>query len=117
MKPMEYQALATSTEIDDYSDSNARLNPRIIHGLLGLSTEAGELQDAFKKTYYYGKPLDKENVAEEIGDVMWYIAILCNEMRFDLGEIMEANIAKLKKRYPEKFSETAAVKRADKHDD
>jgi NTP pyrophosphatase (non-canonical NTP hydrolase) len=62
----------------------------------------------------YGKKLDVANVKEEIGDIMWYIALLCRTLEFDLDEILEENIAKLQKRYPEKYTDHHAVTRLDK---
>jgi NTP pyrophosphatase (non-canonical NTP hydrolase) len=82
-----------------------------LHAAIGMSTEANELLDVYKKFIYYGKPLDKVNIAEEIGDCMWYIALLCRSSGLDLEEIMETNIEKLKKRYPEKFTEASAITR------
>lgn len=82
-----------------------------LHCVIGISTEAGELLDAYKKRIYYLKPLDKVNVAEEIGDLMWYISNLCRLSKIDLNEVMEKNIAKLKIRFPEKFSTDSALNR------
>jgi NTP pyrophosphatase (non-canonical NTP hydrolase) len=59
-------------------------NSRVIHGLFGLITETGELYDAYKRHVFYvkedgtRKPLDLVNVKEEVGDLMWYMAILCD---------------------------------------
>ncbi len=75
------------------------------HMIVGLSTEAGELLDALKKHKYYGRPLDVQNVKEEIGDCMWYLVQLCEEVGYSLDEAKVDNIAKLKKRYPEKFED------------
>src|SRR5688572_11699064 len=83
----------------------------MLHGAIGIVTEAGELLDAFKRNIYYGKELDKVNVKEEIGDLMWYIAILAREMDFDFEDILQTNIDKLKSRYPEKFTEQHALNR------
>ncbi len=56
-------------------------------------------------------PIDKANLEEELGDVLWYIALLCRTHNFTFEKIMAKNIAKLSARYPEKFSETDAVNR------
>lgn len=79
---------------------------------LGISSECGEVADALKKHIFYGKELDVVNVAEEIGDICWYLALACNElgMAFE-QDILEVNIAKLKARYGDKFSEHAAMHR------
>jgi NTP pyrophosphatase (non-canonical NTP hydrolase) len=51
---------------------------------------------------------------EEIGDIMWYIALACRTLDFDLSEILDENIAKLQQRYPDKYSDVYAVARLDK---
>lgn len=83
--------------------------PRDIHALMGLVTETGELVDAFKRFIFYGKPIDEVNVKEEIGDLFWYLAILCNAHGLNFEEVMAANIDKLRKRYPQKFIEEKAL--------
>lgn len=82
-----------------------------LHMLLGIVSEAGELVDVFKKNIAYGKEIDWVNVKEEIGDLMWYIVGFCNINGWDLNQILETNSAKLKERYPDKFSEDKALNR------
>lgn len=82
-----------------------------VHMVMGMQTEVGELQDVFKKNLAYGKKIDWTNVKEEIGDLMWYIAEFCNTNGFDLEDILATNIAKLKARYPEKFTAENAINR------
>lgn len=76
----------------------------LVNGLLGLSGEAGELTDLFKKWIFHDAPLDEEHAKKELGDVCWYIAMICHSMGWDMDEIMQMNIDKLKTRYPEGFS-------------
>jgi NTP pyrophosphatase (non-canonical NTP hydrolase) len=78
---------------------------------MGTVTESGELIDACKKSMFYGKTLDKVNMLEEAGDVLWYIAILCDELNSSFEEYFEVNIAKLKARYGDKFTEHNAENR------
>jgi len=82
-----------------------------IHMLFGMLTELGEITDVFKKELAYGKEVDWVNVKEEVGDLMWYIAGFCNINDFDLEEILQTNIDKLRARYPEKFTTTHALNR------
>ena len=82
-----------------------------IHAIFGLLTELGELATAFKKWIWYGKELDRVNIAEEIGDLFWYLAILCNHFGFSFEEIWVTNIKKLQTRYPENFTEELAINR------
>ncbi len=84
---------------------------RLLHAAMGLTTEAGEFLDALKKHLFYGKPLDLVNLREEIGDIMWYLAIACDALGTDFETEQERNIAKLRKRYPEKFDAEQAIER------
>ena len=86
-----------------------------LHMAVGISGEAGELLDAIKKAVIYRKPLDRENVVEELGDLEFYL----EGLRWGLGitreETIEANVSKLGKRYEGFFySDHAAQNRADK---
>lgn len=84
---------------------------RMLHGAMGISTEAGELLDALKKHIFYGKDLDLVNLSEELGDLFWYMAIICDACGWEFCDIMNDNIEKLKKRYPEGFQEEDALNR------
>ena len=84
-------------------------NTALLHGCIGLAGESGELATAMQRWMFYGKKLDLVNIKEEIGDCFWYIAEICEACGFDPVEIMEKNIAKLQKRYPEKFTEDLAA--------
>lgn len=84
---------------------------RLLHGAMGLCTEVGELQDQLKRHIFYGAPLDLVNVAEEVGDLMWYIAEVLNSVDGDLLAVMMKNIEKLQKRFPNKFTQEEAINR------
>lgn len=124
MEAKEYQNLAMRTNDGKGTDrlldwTNVDVNGKIkdpgglLNGCLGLSGEAGELNDLVKKWIFHKKPLDREHMKKEIGDVCWYIADICHSMGFDLGEIFQMNIDKLKARYPEGFSEQRANNRSE----
>lgn len=83
----------------------------IINGLFGLSGEAGELTDMIKKWIFHEKELDEDHAKKELGDVMWYAAMICESFGWSLDEIMQMNIDKLKKRYPEGFDTERANNR------
>lgn len=85
----------------------------VLNGCLGLTGEAGEVSDMIKKWIFHQKELDTEHLKKEIGDVMWYVAMICESMEFDLDEIMQMNIDKLKARYPEGFDTVRANNRAE----
>ncbi len=82
-----------------------------IHMVTGMSTEVGEIQDAYKKHFAYGKELDETNVKEEVGDLMWYVANLCKMKGWDMQAMLDTNIAKLKTRFPNKFTQEDAANR------
>ena len=86
---------------------------RHLHACCGVHTEGGELHDRFKRIVFYGEEPDFTNAAEEIGDIFWYLGILCDALGITFEQCMEANIAKLAKRYERKgkFDEAAALKR------
>lgn len=82
-----------------------------LHAGIGLLTECSEILEAVITHKYDDKPLDVVNLKEEIGDVMWYLAILFRDHKIDIFEAMETNIAKLRARYGEKFSTEKANNR------
>jgi len=79
--------------------------------VLGMQTEVAEIADVFKKHIVYGKEIDWINIKEEIGDCLFYVANMCNINGWDLRDILETNINKLKHRYPEKFEASFAINR------
>lgn len=86
-----------------------------MHAAVGISGEAGEVIDAVKKYWVYNKPLDTENLKEELGDIIFYMQKLCNMYGWTLNEVTKANMDKLKKRYPSgTYSDAQAQARADK---
>lgn len=159
----EYQLQAMKTAMKlSYSSA-------LVHGVLGVSSECGELNSTIKAHAYYGKPLDLVNMSEELGDILWFCAYLVANENLSMTEpvrdtterhiqheglvlveaqgqlliggvlnlgtvhlivdtvrrladkycggidvVMHANISKLQKRYPHKYSNEAAIARADK---
>jgi len=83
----------------------------LINGALGITGEAGEVADMIKKHVFHGHGLDTDALVKEIGDVCWYVALLCTAIGVDMASVMEKNIEKLKTRYPEGFSEEASINR------
>ena len=75
----------------------------LLNACLGLSGETGELLDMVKKWVFHAKLLDREHLKKELGDVMWYVALFCHAMGWDLDEILQMNIDKLRSRYPKGF--------------
>lgn len=92
-------------------DIKERIGVDTLHGILGIATEGVELIQAINKEIVTKEEFDVVNMKEEIGDIMWYIALLCNTHHIDLKQVMQTNIDKLKQRFPEKFTTSHANNR------
>lgn len=86
----KYQHAARQTAI--YPDSSM-----VVYPALGLAGEAGEAANKVKKMLRDGGNL-REEVADEIGDVLWYCAALASDIGFSLNDIAKNNVKKLKDR-------------------
>lgn len=114
-----FEASVDTVQFDQYVKDAARTlstkfqipHEDIIHAIMGISTEAGEMLDQLKKHMFYGKDLDVVNLMEEVGDLMWYVAILSRAMGWRLEAVLAKNIAKLRARYPQKFETEQALNR------
>lgn len=126
--PEEYDNLS----VDDVADTHHKLVNRLakpgqdiiksltpekahlLHMVVGISGEAGELLDSIKKHVIYNQPLDVENLVEEIGDIQFYIQGILNTLNIGPSLTTLHNIIKLEKRYGPTYSDEAAERRADK---
>lgn len=100
----------------EIKDSLSAKDLDLWHHATGCATEAGELLDAAKKVAIYNKPVDRENVIEELGDLEFYMQGIRANLDITREECLAHNIAKLTKRYPKgTFDNADAVARADKH--
>ena len=104
----EYQNLAMRTVNPDLDKDQM-----LINAVMGLCGESGEAIDIVKKWYAHGHELDREHLKKELGDIAWYIAEAATALGLPLDEILEANIDKLRKRYPEGFATERSVDRAE----
>ena len=102
----EYQALAMTTLNPELSKKDV-----LINGVMGLCGESGEAIDIVKKHLHQGHPLDKEKLAKELGDIAWYLAEAATALDIPLEDILQANLDKLKKRYPEGFEAKRSITR------
>ena len=108
MQVNEYQKLAMKT-----------LNPELgqkevlINSVMGLCGESGEAIDIVKKWLAQGHELDKAHLAKELGDIAWYLAEAATALDMELEDILQANINKLKKRYPEGFAADRSKERSE----
>lgn len=71
----------------------------IVHWLIGLSEEVGEVSNLFKHCFYGGEEVCRSDVADELGDVLWHVSALCSALNIDLGTVAKLNVAKLQHRY------------------
>src|SRR5262245_54651403 len=102
MKDYIQQALRTESKPNLSLMGRMNEHARAVHAIFGLLTEIGELTDQFKRHIFYQAPLDLSNANEEVGDVLWYLAIMMDHVGIDFEACMEANIRKLRARYPNK---------------
>ena len=70
---------------------------KVLYPALGLCGEAGEVADKVKKQVR-DNVFNRHEVAKELGDVMWYVAVLANDIGYNLDEIADINIEKLTSR-------------------
>lgn len=85
----------------------------IFNAAFGLSGEVGEFNDMLKKWVFHEKELDVVHAKKELGDIMWYVAMMCHSFGWELDEILQINVDKLKARYPQGFDVALANNRKD----
>ena len=117
MDAKEYQKLAARTLIDrpDFVIPDQEI--MAVWDVIGLVGEAGEVADLIKKGVFHRHGLDLPKIEEELGDILWYIAALCTTLGLDMSQIMQANIEKLKVRYPNGYSSEGSLRRVDLYGD
>lgn len=113
MHANEYQDLVGRTLIDRPDFTLTDDDVMLIWHATGLAGEAGEVSDMIKKGIFHQHGLDREKLIKELGDVLWYVAALATKLDASLGDIMQANITKLKARYPAGYSSEASLARVD----
>ena len=109
MELYEYEEAAMRTAKDMGS---AQMN--LIHSALLIGSEGGEFQTSVKAYSVYGKVLDKKNCIEELGDLLWGIALACKTLNVSMEDVAAANIEKLRLRYPNGYNDQDAKLRWDK---
>jgi NTP pyrophosphatase (non-canonical NTP hydrolase) len=114
MRALENQSNDKS-HITSYLDPNLNqteidVNTRLFHGGVGVATESVEIIEALRDVII-GMDVDVVNIGEENGDIGWYQAIIMDELGMDWDNVLDTVIAKLRKRFPEKFTNEAAINR------
>ena len=105
MNGIEYQRLAART-----------INPKLTvteqehHALFGMVGEIGELHSLYQKELQ-GHEFDPAHAKKELGDLLWFIAEYCTAKDWDLGDVMNLNIEKLRARYPGGFETVLSINR------
>lgn len=107
-----------SLTLRDYQRLAARtINPKLEdhemedHALKGMVGEIGEINSIYQKVYQ-DHPMDYNHVKKELGDLLWFVAEYCTARGWDLGEVAQMNIDKLRARYPEGFDAEHSLHRA-----
>lgn len=114
MDPDTYQKLAARTECDQSRAADligTEFTARINHACLGMAKESGELLALVEKLTYYAQQVPPDRFVDELGDVLWYAAQLCNALNLSMGQVMRANLSKLKARYPDRYTDERAATR------
>lgn len=83
----------------------------VLEALTGMQSELGEISGPINKWLFQEQRLDMENVAEELGDLMWYTMELCHAFGWNMSDILKRNLEKIDKRYPDGFSPEKSRKR------
>lgn len=115
-----YGRLANRTLADNVRDgtiveswpTNAAM---ALNAATGLASEGGETSEIIKKWLFHGHPMDEATLThlkKELGDLQWYLALMCYAMDFDDAEVLGLNIAKLRARYPDGFETERSMNRA-----
>ena len=100
---------------DEIKQELTDLDCHLLHMIMGVCGEAGELLDAIKKNVIYRKPLDLTNVIEELGDIEFYMEGLRQALNLNKNAILAHNTKKLTKRYSSgSYSDQQAKNRDDK---
>ena len=101
--------------LDDYQSAAARtLNPsldereRLVDAAAGLAEEAGEVLGLVRKHAYMAHELDRGRIVKELGDALWCIAAVAGTLGVTLDEVAQSNLAKLRTRYPDGYSDDAS---------
>lgn len=110
MTAHEYQKLAMRTCNIPYDQKHDMM----MHAVLALTSEAGEVSGIFQKKYQ-GHTVDLEHLKEELGDCLWTIAEACTALDLSMEDVMQYNIDKLKKRYPDGFDPERSIHREEEN--
>jgi NTP pyrophosphatase (non-canonical NTP hydrolase) len=97
-----YQGDYINMEMNDYQEQAAqtaiyKAEHAVIYPALGLAAEAGEVANKVKKILRDGT-FNREAIADEVGDCLWYIAALCRDLNVNMADLAKNNLQKLEDR-------------------
>lgn len=104
-------AFEETTELEDYqkwvdevTEFQGDARAKLVWSAVGLGSEAGEVQGEIEKLLRKNEPVSKREgiILDELGDVLWYAASICNALGITLDEVIEHNIAKINQRVYER---------------
>jgi NTP pyrophosphatase (non-canonical NTP hydrolase) len=108
MNFLEYQGEVIRT--GNFNGTDAEV---VSNMCMGISGEVGETVNYIKKSVYQGHELSRDKIKEELGDTLWYLIALASYYNISLDDIVEYNVKKLRKRYPEGYSQERSLNRED----
>lgn len=106
MNIRDYQTLSVRTMNKELTKEQ-----QISNMVFGANGELGEVTDILKKYLYQGHRINKQHLAEEIGDTLFYIVNLCTLFNLDIEDILQGNVDKLRKRFPNGFEVDRSINR------
>ena len=99
------------SSFDDFQRSALRtVNPaltpdeRLLDAAAGMAEEAGEVLGLVRKRIFQQRETSIERFVEELGDVLWCLAVTADTLGTSLGAIADANTKKLAQRHPQGFN-------------
>lgn len=115
MTVQEYLQRAMRTHENTYNfEGTEDVSPQLEHAIWGITSESGEIADILKKSKIYGKELDSVDLIDEAGDMMWYMALLCDALDVSFEDLWDKNIRKLQTRFPEGFCAEEAIEKTNR---
>lgn len=87
-----------------------KFTPSAIHGVMGVATEAAELLDLVRKGIFYGKDVRPDQILDEAGDVLWFLALTLQQYGYTIKDAKAFNVTKLESRHGKAFNQSAVVK-------
>ena len=101
--------------LDDYQHAATRTinrtlteRDRLLDAAAGLAEEGGEVLALVRKHAFQGRTLDLAALEQELGDALWCLGVAAASAGLSLERIAEANVAKLRQRYPDGYTDSAS---------